>query len=65
MLQAGRSRVRVLIKWIFFLIDLILPVALWVSSAFNRIEYQESSWEGKWWPARKANNLTAVCEPIV
>jgi hypothetical protein len=27
-------------------------------------EYQESSW-GKGWPARKVDNLTAICEPIV
>jgi hypothetical protein len=30
----------------------------------NRNEYQESSW-GKGRPAGKANNLTAICEPIV
>jgi hypothetical protein len=29
MLQAGRSRVRVPMRWIFFLIYLILPAALW------------------------------------
>jgi hypothetical protein len=31
-----------------------------MSSATNRNEYQESSW-GKGWPARKADNLTAIC----
>jgi hypothetical protein len=35
-----------------------------VESAFNRNEYQESSW-GKGLPARKAHNLTVICEPIV
>jgi hypothetical protein len=30
----------------------------------NRNEYQESSW-GIGRPARKADNLTAICEPIV
>jgi hypothetical protein len=33
-------------------------------SASNRNEYQESS-GGKGLPARKADNLTAICEPIV
>jgi hypothetical protein len=33
-------------------------------SASNRNEYQESSW-GKGRPARGADNLTAICEPIV
>jgi hypothetical protein len=35
-----------------------------VDSASNRNEYKESSW-GKGWPACKADNLTAICEPIV
>jgi hypothetical protein len=26
-------------------------------------EYQESSWGGKGWQARKTDNLTAICEP--
>jgi hypothetical protein len=28
-------------------------------------EYQEYSWGGKGRPARKADNLTAICEPTV
>jgi hypothetical protein len=31
----------------------------------NRNEYQEFSREDKERPARKADNLTAICEPIV
>jgi hypothetical protein len=36
-----------------------------VDPASNRNEYQESSWWSKGRPARKANNLTAIYEPIV
>jgi hypothetical protein len=36
-----------------------------VDSASNRNEYQESSWGKGGRPARKADNLTAICEPIV
>jgi hypothetical protein len=36
-----------------------------VDSASNRNEYQDSSWRGKGRPARKADNVTAICEPIV
>jgi hypothetical protein len=35
-----------------------------VDSASNRYEYQESSL-GKGQPARKADSLNAMCEPIV
>jgi hypothetical protein len=36
-----------------------------VDSASNRNEYQESSLGGKKRPARRADNLTAIFEPIV
>jgi hypothetical protein len=37
-----------------------------VDPASNRNEYQEYSWWIKGgWPVRKAENLTAICEPIV
>jgi hypothetical protein len=72
MLQAGRSRVQVSMRSLdFFSIDLILPAALGpgVYSASNRNEYQELIkyffLGSKARPARKADNLTAVFEPIV
>jgi hypothetical protein len=42
-------------------------MALGSTSASNRTEYQLFSLGGggKWWPARKADNLTAICEMIV
>jgi hypothetical protein len=40
-------------------------MALGVDSASTGNEYQESSWGVKGWPARKADNLTAICKPIV
>jgi hypothetical protein len=36
-----------------------------IDSASNRNEYQESSWWAKERQARKVDNLTAICEPIV
>jgi hypothetical protein len=36
-----------------------------VESASNINKYKESSWGGKGLPARGADNLTAICEPIV
>jgi hypothetical protein len=49
-----------------FSIDIFfqLHYGLGVDSAFNRNEYQESSW-GKGRLAREADNLTAICEAIV
>jgi hypothetical protein len=40
-------------------------MALGLDSAFNRNEYQEFFWGGKGRPEREADNLTAICEPIV
>jgi hypothetical protein len=36
-----------------------------VNSGSNTNEYQESSWREKMQPVRKADNLAAICEPIV
>jgi hypothetical protein len=56
-------------RWIFS-IDLIFQphYGLGVGLASNRNEYQESSWEWgevKGRPMRRADNLAAICEPIV
>jgi hypothetical protein len=41
-------------------------MALGLTHPLNRNEYQESSGGGgKWLLAYKADNLTAICEPIV
>jgi hypothetical protein len=60
MLQAEKSQVQIPIRsldFFFFSIYLILPAALGpgVDSAFNRNEYQESSWGTKGGPAREAD----------
>jgi hypothetical protein len=65
MLQAGRSRVRVPMMW--NLLSFQPHYGPGVDSASNRNEYHEPSLGGggKGRPTRKADNLTAICEPIV
>jgi hypothetical protein len=51
--------------WIFSIFLILQPYyGPGVDSASNRNEYRESSPGCKGWPARKADNLTAICEPM-
>jgi hypothetical protein len=47
-----------------FSIDVILPYGPGFDSGSERNEYQDSSWQERE-AARKADTLTAICEPIV
>jgi hypothetical protein len=66
MLLAGRSRVRVPMRWIFFF---NLPnsscrtMALGSTQPLTEISTRNLS-GGKGRPAREADNLTAICEPV-
>jgi hypothetical protein len=66
MLQAGRSRVRVPMRWIFF--KLPNPYSQTMALGSTRAVTDMSTRNlpgGKVRLARKADNLIAICEPIV
>jgi hypothetical protein len=66
MLQAGRSRVRFPMS-LDFSIDLILSsrtMALGSTQPLTEMSIRNLP-GGKGQPAREADNLTAICEPIV
>jgi hypothetical protein len=69
MLQAGRSRGSIPDEAIrfFFSIELILSAALWPWNRLNLLtEMSTRKLPGvKEQPARKADNLNAICEPII
>jgi hypothetical protein len=66
MLQAGRSRDRVPMRWIFFF-DLLnsssRTTTLRSTQPLTEMNTRNLPW-GKGWAARKADSLTAICEPI-
>jgi hypothetical protein len=66
MLQAGSSLVRFQVRSLDFLIDLILTAALWPWGRQPLTEMSTRNLHGrKGRPARKAENLTNICKPIV
>jgi hypothetical protein len=66
MLQAGRSQVRFPMRSLDFSIDVILPAALALGSTQPPTEMSTRNLPGgKGRPAREADNLLAICEPIV
>jgi hypothetical protein len=67
MLQGGGSRVRFPMRSLHFSIYLILPAALWsLGSTQPLTEMSTRNLPGgKGRPARGADNLNAICEPIV
>jgi hypothetical protein len=67
MLQVGRSPVRSPMRSLDFSIDLILPAALWALGLTQPLTEMSTRnlprVKGR--PARGADNLTSICEPIV
>jgi hypothetical protein len=67
MLQAGRSRVLFPMRSLIFSLYLLLPATIdpVADSVSNRNEYHKIFPESRTRSARKANNFTVTCEPIV
>jgi hypothetical protein len=66
MLQAGRSRVRFPMRWIFFNLPNPYSRTISLESTHPLTEMSTRNLPGsKGWPGRKAGKLTAICEPIV
>jgi hypothetical protein len=66
MLQAGRTRVQIPMRLLDISNDLILPptMALWSTQPLREMS-AKIFLGGKRRPARKADNLTAICELTV
>jgi hypothetical protein len=67
MLQVGISRARFPMKSLGFSVDLILPDALWPWGSTQPLTEMSTRNlpAGKGLPARRADDLTAICEPTV
>jgi hypothetical protein len=67
MLLTRKSRLRFLMRQLDFSIGLILSVALWALESTQSLTEMSTRniLVGKGRPARKADNLTAICEPVV
>jgi hypothetical protein len=66
MLQAVRSRVLFPMRSLDFSIYLVFPRTVALESSQPLTELNTRNLRGgKGWPARKTDNLTAICEPIV
>jgi hypothetical protein len=66
MLQTGRSRISLPIKSLDLSTDLIFPASVVLGSTqpLTEMSTRNLPW-GKGWLARKADNLTVICEPVV
>jgi hypothetical protein len=66
MLQAGKSRVRFPMRSLDFSVHLILPAAMALGSTQFLTDMSTRNLPGgKGRPVSGADNLTAICEPIV
>jgi hypothetical protein len=65
MLQAGRSRVRVPMRWNFFNLPNPSSRTMALGSTQPLTSMSTRNLLGGGRPARRADNLTDICEPIV